>query len=156
MTMTELADDAIVEPGRVDVRPRWRRMLGPGLTSAAILAGAAVLVAVDPNEPGHYPVCPMRALFGVDCPACGALRGTHDLLVGNVPAAADHNILLFVFIPVALVFLARWSRRAWVGRREPVTAAQFRRNNRLLIVTLVLVLAFGVVRNFVPYLSSTG
>lgn len=156
MATTAVAPDAIVEPGGLDPRPRWRRMVGPGLTSAAIVAGAAVLVAVDPNEPGHYPVCPMRAIFGVDCPACGALRGTHDLLVGNVAAAAHHNVLLFIFIPVGLVLLARWFRRAWTGWREPVTAEAFRRRNRRLIVTLVLVLVFGVVRNLVPVLSSTG
>lgn len=155
MQSAVFAPDDIVVAARVDTRPRWRRLVGPGLTAAGALAGCVTLVVLDPNEPGHYPVCPMRLLFGIDCPACGVLRGTHDLLVGDVGGAADHNILVFVVVPLALVLLGRWFVRAWRGTQPSVSYAQFRRGNRVMIVALVLVLAFGVVRNFVPYLSSS-
>lgn len=147
-------DDDVVVPALEDGRPRGRRMLAPLATLAATIAGLAYLAAVDPNQPGHYPLCPTQALFGVDCPGCGVMRGTHDLITGDVRGALDHNILLVVLVPIAAVLWVRWALRAWRGRTAAVSYGQFRRRNQLLVVSLVLVLAFGVVRNFVPYLGS--
>jgi hypothetical protein len=149
-----LADDDIVVPAQVDARSRGRRMLAPVATLAASLAGLGYLAAVDPNTPGHYPLCPTRALFGIDCPGCGALRGTHDLVTGNLAGALDHNVLLVVFVPLAVVLWARWARRAWRGETPPVSRADFRRRTTVMITALVALLAFGIIRNFVPYLGS--
>jgi hypothetical protein len=152
--MAVLAPDAIVEAARTDDRPRGRRLLGPLLTAGGVLAATAYLAAVDPNTPGHYPVCPTKALFGIDCPGCGLLRGTHDLVHGNIAGALDHNILLVVLVPLAAWLWVRWFLRAWRGTSPDVTYRQFRRRNALLIWSMVGLLAFGVVRNLVPYLGS--
>ena len=124
----------------------------------AALGGAAVALGylgiVDPNESGHYPLCPTLALFGVDCPGCGLLRGTHDLVTGDVAGALDHNILLVVFVPLLVVLWLRWARRSWRGERPAVTYQQSRRRSAVMIGGLVALLAFGVVRNVVPYLGS--
>lgn len=151
---SESAADRIVQPAFVDPRPRWRRMAAPG--AAAVAAGAALgyVAAVDPNEPGHYPLCPSLALFGIDCPGCGLTRSTHALLTGDLSGALDHNVLIVAVVPLAVVLWLLWVRRAWTGRRPAVTAHQQRRRTTILIVTLVALLAFGVVRNFVPYLGS--
>ncbi len=154
MGHTALAPDDIVVAARVDERPRARRLVAPMATLAATGAALAYVAAVDPNEPGHYPLCPTQALFGVDCPGCGLMRGAHDLATGDVAGALDHNILLVALVPLAVVLWVRWLRRAWRGRDEPVTQAQFRRRNAVLLASLVAVLAFGVIRNFVPYLGS--
>jgi len=152
--VTVLADEDIVEQARTDDRPRARRLLAP----LATLGGSAVvlgyLAAVDPNQPGHYPLCPTRALFGVDCPGCGLMRGTHDLVTGNVAGALDHNIFIAVLAPLAVVLWVRWLLRSWRGISPEVTYAQFRQRNRWLLAGLVVLLAFGVIRNFVPYLGS--
>jgi Protein of unknown function (DUF2752) len=149
-----LAADDIVVPAHVDERRRRRRMLAPLATGAAVLGGLGYLAAVDPSTPGHYPLCPTRALFGVDCPGCGALRGTHDLVTGNLAGALDHNVLLIVFLPLAVVLWVRWLRRAWTGLTPAVSRAVLQRRTTVLITVLVAVLAFGVIRNFVPYLGS--
>lgn len=99
-------------------------------------------------------MCPTQLLFGVDCPACGALRGTHALLHGDVAGSVDHNILLPLAIVALAVFGARWFVRAWRGEVPAVTQQQFRRRNVVLVVTMAAFIVFGVVRNFVPYLSS--
>lgn len=148
------ADDDVVVPEQVDSRPRGRRLLAPLATLGLSLAALGYVAAVDPNQPGHYPLCPTRALFGVDCPGCGMMRGTHDLVTGNVAGALDHNILIVVLAPLAIVLWARWFRRSWRGETPPVTYGQFRRRNTVLIVSLVVILAFGVIRNFTPYLGS--
>ena len=147
-------DTDIVMPEQRDTRSRGRRMLAPMLTLGASVAALGYLAAVDPNEPGHYPLCPTRALFGVDCPGCGLMRGTHDLVTGNVAGALDHNVMLVVLVPLAVVLWARWARRSWTGSTPAVTRAQFQRRNTIVITSLVVILAFGVLRNFTPYLGS--
>lgn len=146
--------DGVVVPARQDRRPRSRRLLAPLATLAGTAAALGYLAVVDPSEPGHYPLCPTRALFGVDCPGCGAMRGLHALITGDVPRALDHNVLLIVMVPLAVVLWVRWTARAWSGRSPALTSAQVHRRTSLLILSLVLLLAFGVVRNLVPYLGS--
>lgn len=154
MSLDVRPDDAVVTSARSDPRPRWRRLAAPLGTGLGVAAACAVVYAVDPNEPGHYPVCPTRLLFGIDCPGCGMLRGTHDLLHGDLAGAADHNLLLFALVPIAVVLWVRWLRESWSGERPAVTLGQSRMRNRAMIIGLVVVLAFGVLRWFVPYLGS--
>jgi hypothetical protein len=149
-----LHDDDIVEATVTDRRSVQRRLLAPISVAIAGLAGCAVVFAVDPNEPGHYPLCPTRALLGIDCPGCGLMRGTYDLLHGDLAGAVDHNLLIPFLVPIVLVLWLGWLKRAGTGIRPAVTRGQFRRRNRLLLTGLALLLAFGVVRNFVPYLDS--
>jgi hypothetical protein len=148
------AADDVVEPARRDGRPRARRLLAPSATLLGAAAGLGYLAVVDPHQAGHYPLCPTRALFGVDCPGCGLMRGTHDLVTGNVAGALDQNVLLVVLVPLAVVLWVRWVVRAWRGESAAVSYGQFRRRNAVLVVSMVLLLAFGIVRNFVPYLGS--
>ena len=142
------------QPARTDSRPRARRMLAPVLVGLGSAIALGYLYAVDPNQPGHYPLCPLKAIFHVDCPGCGMMRGTHDLLHGQVGSALDHNVLLAVLAPGALIAWVVWMWRSWTGRHPAVTAAQWRARSRWLVVATVVLLVFGVVRNFVPYLGS--
>lgn len=144
---------AVTAP-KVDQRPRWRRLAAPMATGAGVLAAVGFIRAVDPNEPGHYPMCPTLALLGIDCPGCGGLRATHALAHGDVATALDHNALLVVLAPLMIALWAMWVYRAWTGvgpRPSPWrdTVARI-----APIVTLIVVMAFAVVRNFVPYLAS--
>jgi Protein of unknown function (DUF2752) len=90
--------------GPVDAAGRWRRVGG----LAGLAAATAYVWAVDPSGHGIYPRCPSRVLFHVDCPACGGLRGTHDLLHGHVRAALDHNLLLPVYLGAIAVVMGLW------------------------------------------------
>lgn len=132
------------------VRRRATRL--PVAVGAAALAGLALVFVVDPSEPGHYPLCPFRALTGYDCPGCGATRGLHDLMHGDVVGALDHNVLLLVAIPAALLAWVGWLRRSWTGRTERVGLPP------PVVVAIVAVIAvFWVVRNIpgVPFLGSS-
>ena len=82
-----------------------RRRLGV-LGGGALLAGALGYIGlVDPhNQDSVFPVCPFRLLTGWNCPGCGALRMTHDVLHGDLTAAIHDNIFLLIGIPV----LAGW------------------------------------------------
>ncbi|MGW5120324.1 DUF2752 domain-containing protein, partial [Streptomyces noursei] len=65
--------DPVVPLGPDGSRPArpLRRLAAPVGTLAAVTAAFAWVGAVDPNEPGHYPVCPLLHLTGLLCPACG-------------------------------------------------------------------------------------
>jgi Protein of unknown function (DUF2752) len=113
---------------------RDRHAADPARRHAALLLGASTAAAttlalVDPAA-RHLPLCPANALLGVDCPACGTLRGVHAILQGDVATALDHNVLLAVAVPVAVVGLAlalvpllgRPARRVEVPRWAGVVA----------------------------------
>ncbi len=138
----------------VDSRPRARRMIAPLATLAGSAVALGYLAAFDPSEPGHYPLCPTQYLLGVDCPGCGMLRGSHALLEGDLPRALDHNVLLVVLVPLAVVLWARWAWHAWRGVTPAVSARAWRVRTTVTVVAFVLLLAFGVIRNLVPYLGS--
>lgn len=115
-------------------RTRLYATLGTG----ALAAGALSYVGlVDPHRPGSlFPACPFKALTGWNCPACGGLRMTHDLLHGDLGAAVVDNVFLFVGLPT-LVLWVLW--RLTQGRRAFPTPA--------VVVIAVAALAWTVVRN---------
>jgi len=108
-----------------DVRSRWAGAL-------MVAALTAYVFLVDPARGGLYPRCPSRLLLGIDCPFCGGLRGTHDLLHGDIAGALDHNLLLPAYLIALVVALARPSVRpprwAWVTAAAVVVAFTLARN----------------------------
>ncbi len=77
-----------------------------------LLVGALGYVGVVDPHRSHslYPQCPFKLLTGWNCPACGGLRMTHDLLHGDVAAAVNDNIFL-VFLLAGIPMLAGWMLR---------------------------------------------
>ncbi len=58
-----------------------------------------------------YPLCPFKWLTGWNCPFCGGLRMTHDLLHGDLVAAIDDNVLLLFGVPMLAGWVLIRSRR---------------------------------------------
>ena len=88
-----------------------RNRLYGALGAGALLGGALTYIGVaDPHRPGFaFPACPFKLLTGLNCPACGGLRMTHDLLHGDLGAAVVDNVFLLVGLPALLVWiLVRW------------------------------------------------
>ncbi|QBJ98664.1 DUF2752 domain-containing protein [Rhodococcus sp. ABRD24] len=88
------------------------------LSAPTAVAGAAVLVCgavawADPTTPGGaIPVCPTKALFGINCPGCGSTRMLYSLLHLDVPAALQYNA-----VGVAALVLSVWAYCAWTWGR---------------------------------------
>jgi hypothetical protein len=96
--------------------PRSRRLVAPLALGAVALCATAYVGLVDPNEPGHYPLCPTKALSGLDCPGCGGLRATHALVTGDLVGALDHNaFVVLVVLPLAVAAWVAWLVRCWRG-----------------------------------------
>lgn len=112
-------------------------------TTAVALGSVVLLAVLDPNQPGHYPLCPFLAATGFYCPGCGSLRAVHDLAHGDVAAAMDRNPLTVLLVPVLVFAWAAWLARL-TGRRAPHPTNL---PPAAIWWLLALVVAFWVVRN---------
>ncbi|WP_435880358.1 DUF2752 domain-containing protein [Streptomyces zaomyceticus] len=92
-----------------------RRLLAPGATLAGVAAAFAYVGTVDPNEPGHYPVCPLLRFTGVYCPGCGGLRSAHAFVHGDLPTALGANALAVVGYGLFGALMALWLIRVLRG-----------------------------------------
>ncbi len=116
---------------------RRGRLYGALGTGALLAGGLAYVGFADPHSPDFlFPACPFKALTGWNCPACGGLRMTHDLLHGDLAAAAVDNIFLLVGVPALLAWiLVRWRRGQQI---MPMPA---------VVVIVVAAIAWTVLRN---------
>lgn len=126
--------------------PAWRRVAVPAGVLAAVAGAYGYVGAVDPGEPGHYPVCPLYRLTGLYCPGCGGLRGAHALVHGDLAAALRDNAL---GVAACLGFAVLWT--VWVVcaargrplRIDPGPAAPWVLGAVLVVFTVVRNLPFG-------------
>jgi hypothetical protein len=110
-------------------------------------AGSGFVAYFDPTQANFLPVCPLYSLTGFACPGCGLTRGFHALFHGDVVTALDFNaltplwVLIFGYVWVSLVLLALRGKglRMWPTRP------------RFLVAFMILLLAFGVLRNVPIY-----
>ncbi len=125
-TMTELAGS-----GR---QVRLIAGLGSGVAAAAALTYVGLF---DPHRPGSlFPPCMFKAVTGWNCPGCGGLRMTHDLLHGDLSAAVVDNVFLLVGLPL----LGLWTLYRVRSGLRPFTPA-------VVAVIAGLALVWTVVRN---------
>ncbi|MGC5532198.1 DUF2752 domain-containing protein [Streptomyces sp. SR-10] len=127
-------------PGRV------RRLATPVGILAAVAGAFAYVGSVDPNESGHYPVCPLLKLTGVLCPGCGGLRSAHAFIHGDLGAALEANAIATVGYFLFAAVWALWLVRAWRGQPLRIGLAPvwwWGVGAVLLIFTVVRNLPFG-------------
>lgn len=115
-----------------------RHRLGIAAGTGLTLGGALTYVALaDPHRATSvYPACPFKWLTGWNCPFCGGLRMTHDLLHGDALAGLHDNVFLLVGIPLLAVWLL--VRRAHGKLLAPRAA---------LLTVLALTIVWTVLRN---------
>ncbi|MCK1820383.1 DUF2752 domain-containing protein, partial [Streptomyces sp. XM83C] len=122
--------------------PAPARLAAPLAVFAAVAAAFAYVGAVDPNEPGHYPVCPLLRTTGLYCPGCGGLRSAHAFVHGDLLTALHANA---VAVAGFLLFAAGWT--GWVVRAARARPTRFDPRPATLWALGVSLLVFTVVRN---------
>jgi Protein of unknown function (DUF2752) len=115
-----------------------RRKLYGTFAAGTLCAGALTYVGVaDPHRrDALFPPCPFKMLTGWNCPACGGLRMTHDLIHGNLAAAVVDNVYLLVGIPVLVAWILYCLR---TGRQSS--------SKSVIVVVVLSAIAWTVTRN---------
>ncbi|WP_405402790.1 DUF2752 domain-containing protein [Streptomyces sp. NBC_01104] len=125
---------------------RLRRIATPAAVLAVVVGAFGYVGSVDPNEPGHYPVCPLLRFTGIYCPGCGGLRSAHAFAHGDIAAALGSNALAVIGYAAFAVLWVLWAVRAASGRPlrfEPKPVHWWGIGAVLLIFTVVRNLPFG-------------
>jgi len=122
------------------------RLRVPVVLGVATLAATAVVAVHDPNVAGSYGVCPLHALTGLWCPACGGLRATHDLAHGDLAGAWGMNPLWVLVVPLLVGLWVTWLVRA--ARHQPMP----RTRPWMPRAFLAVLVGFTVLRNL-PFLA---
>ncbi|WP_210634398.1 DUF2752 domain-containing protein [Streptomyces sp. GESEQ-13] len=125
---------------------RAARLAVPAGLLAAVAAAFAYVTAVDPNEPGHYPVCPLFGLTGLYCPGCGGLRSAHAVAHGDLATALQANAPAVLGYAVFAVLWTVWVIRAARGRPmrvDPPRAVLWTAGGLLLVFTVLRNTPFG-------------
>ncbi|MGW2228938.1 DUF2752 domain-containing protein [Streptomyces formicae] len=92
------------------------RLLVPAGVLASVVGAFAYVGAVDPNEPGHYPACPLLRLTGIYCPGCGGLRSAHAFVHGDFTAALGANAMAVAGYVLFAVLWTVWAIRTARGK----------------------------------------
>ena len=78
----------------------------PGLSLLSLVAVTGVVR--NSHLIGVIPGCPIKALIGIDCPACGSVRCVEALANGQVGHALDQNLLTTSLLASGVIFLILW------------------------------------------------
>ncbi|MEV0679740.1 DUF2752 domain-containing protein [Actinosynnema sp. NPDC050436] len=99
---------------------------GPVAVAVAAVGAGVGLLFSDPGGAGSWwPACPLYALTGIQCPACGSTRMVHALLHGDLAAAWRFNaVMLVAGLPLLAWLWVRWLRSARRGERTPPLPAK--------------------------------
>ncbi|MCX4582841.1 DUF2752 domain-containing protein [Streptomyces sp. NBC_01481] len=126
--------------------PLARRLATPLATLAGVAAAFAYVGTVDPNEAGHYPVCPLLRLTGIYCPGCGGLRSAHAFIHGDLTGALGSNAMAVAGYGVFAVVWVIWLIRAVRGERMRIAVSPvwwWTLGGVLLVFSVVRNLPFG-------------
>lgn len=121
-----------------------RSLAAPMGVAAAAAGGCAVIWLANPTVPGGLiPVCPTKALLGIDCPGCGSLRMIYSLLHLDVTAALRYNA-----VGMVAVLLLVWAFAAWTyGRVAGHRVVSWQHLRWSAPAALAVTLAWFIVRN---------
>jgi hypothetical protein len=122
------------------------RLAAPAGLFAAVAGAFAYVGTVDPNQPGHYPPCPLYRYTGLYCPGCGGLRCAHAFVHGDLTAVFQDNAVAVAGFFAAAVLWTVWVVRAVRGRparMEPGPGRLWLIGTAVALFTLVRNLPFG-------------
>jgi Protein of unknown function (DUF2752) len=93
-------------------------LTAPLAVAAAAAGGCAVVWMANPTVPGGIlPMCPTKALLGIDCPGCGSLRMIYSLLHFDLASAVHYNALGLVAVLLLLWSFGVWTYGRLIGRQ---------------------------------------
>ncbi len=114
---------------------------------ALVALAVTILLRFPPAQYSFYPQCPIRELFDLQCPGCGATRALAALLHGHFIEAMKFNALITLLLPFAaaygIVCYIRLLQRKPIRWPQPPPA--------VLYAAFVITVVFTVIRNLAPH-----
>lgn len=103
------------------------------------------------KKTGYGIPCVIHEVTGFYCPGCGITRMIFALFTGHIKEAFMYNQLLFIMLPF-LIFYFAYELYLYITAKEDKILIRIPKY--VYIILLVIVLAWGVIRNlsFFPYL----
>ncbi len=120
----------------------------------AILAGigAVFLYFHNPSEGRGFIPCPIYEITGYYCTGCGTTRALYSILHLDFLQAFRFNAALCLLLPFLISYAAvccvQFIRYGWIPFNQKLSS-------KWLIYLAVLLIAFGIIRNFIPALQPT-
>ena len=111
------------------------------------LVGAWVVRTIPPEGSGLYPPCLLHATTGLHCPGCGATRGLHAMLNGEVGQAFAYNPVAPLLVPVFALLIGASIRQAVAGTRPRILNV----SKWWYVGSVGLLVAFFALRNIPVY-----
>jgi hypothetical protein len=116
-----------------------RAVVPPAIVALAV----TTLLRFPPTQYGFYPQCPIRELFDLQCPGCGATRAVAALLRGHFIEAMKFNSLITLLLPFAAAYgIVCYIR---LVQRKPIRWPQPPRP--ILYAAFAVAVVFTVIRN---------
>src|SRR5882672_8584856 len=82
----------------------WKRKVEWGGVCFALISGAMLFFFPPQQYHFFYPQCFLYRWTGLQCPGCGGLRATHQLLHGNIVEAFRLNAFFVSALPLGIVW----------------------------------------------------
>ncbi len=109
------------------------------------VAGTYYFYKNDPSSgEAVFVSCISKSISGLDCPGCGSQRAFHELLHGNFKKAAQLNLLIYFFTPLAFFIFFKMALKPF-----NVILPDIIISTKWLITILVLMLLFTIIRNVI-------
>ncbi len=98
-----------------------------------------------------YLRCPIYETFHVYCPGCGLTRMLLSILKLNFYQAFRYNPLVFIMLPFSLFLLIEKLYSEYKNKKSLYSKIP----NYVWYIILVILIAYGILRNIIPYLEPT-
>ncbi|QMV86198.1 DUF2752 domain-containing protein [Corynebacterium hindlerae] len=125
--------------------------VAPLFVGATAVCGCVAVAVADPETPGGViPVCPTKALLGINCPGCGSMRMIQCLTQLRFSDALRYNALGLLFVLILI-----WAWVAWLGKTCGKKIPDFLQWKHAPVVVGVLIAVWFVIRvlPFEPFRS---
>jgi hypothetical protein len=96
----------------------------------------------NPSVHKYYPDCIFKVITGLQCPGCGGLRGTHEIMHLNFTEAFSYNPLVFISTPVIIYVIIYFALSLFGIKMPKLTLTPV-----LATLISVIVLLFWIYRN---------
>lgn len=114
---------------------------------SSILIGYLILVKIF-----HiYIPCIFHKVTKLYCPGCGVTRMLLEILRGNFYQAFRYNQLLFILLPIFIVYFIDYIYSIIKNKNTLVDITP----NVVWYTLIVVLLVFGIIRNIFPYFAPT-